>query len=236
MLKKYIQGIARNEAQKILLTNYKEKLIFETKEKKELKEENKNLKDQLLSNDYYEIVEENKKLKKENEILQRSYNFINNNTLPDLESRVTSKERIATEINLMLNKEKRKVEELEQENEKLKNSLKGAKNKILELSSKDFTTNDIHIVQLEDVNSKIETIGNMVEKLVNENKKLKKELRDSKNGLNGANDIIKNMKQENEKLKQKLIKISNVISLRSNMSLYSLMSTIDTIRSILKES
>lgn len=31
-----------------------------------------------------------------------------------------------------------------------------------------------------------------------------KELRDSKNGLNGANDIIKNMKQENKKLIEKL--------------------------------
>lgn len=40
--------------------------------------------------------------------------------------------------------------------------------------------------------------------LKQENEKLKKELRDSKNGLNGANDIIKNMKQENEKLKIKV--------------------------------
>lgn len=124
MFKKYIQDIAKHEARKILLSNYKEKLNFEIKQKQELKEENKCLKEQLLSNNYYEIVEENKRLKKENEILQRSYNFINDNTIPDLEGRVTSKERIATEINLMLNKEKRKVEESEKENDNLKEKLK----------------------------------------------------------------------------------------------------------------
>lgn len=144
-LEESIKNLGGTVSLKDILLNEKNKEI------EELKEENKQLKDYRaldfkasLYTGYKleDLKQENEQLKKENEMLKNSYNFINNNTLPDLESKVTSKERIATEINLVLNKEKRKAEELEQENEKLK-----------------------------------------------------KELLDSKNGLNGANYVIKNNKE-----------------------------------------
>lgn len=136
MLKKYIQDIAKHEARKILLSNYREKLVFEVKQKKDLEEENKKLKNKLTNNiyfnmyqnqlDYTETISKEKdkeieKLKKENKILQKSYDFIYNNELPELESKVTSKERLATELQLMLNKERRKNKDLEEKLSKISN-------------------------------------------------------------------------------------------------------------------
>lgn len=67
------------------------------------------------------LNKENEKLKKENKILQKSYDFISNNELPELQSKVTSKERIATELGLMLSKEKNKNKELEEKLSKISN-------------------------------------------------------------------------------------------------------------------
>lgn len=69
-----------------------------------------------------------------------------------------------------------------------------------------------------------------------------KELRDSKNGLNGANDIIKNIKQENQKLKDKLTIISNLVTSSNtlketgDLTFFSLMCVINDIENTLKES
>lgn len=224
MLKKYIQDIAKHEARKILLSNYKEKLVYEIKQKKELEEENRRIKSQLSNNIYFNMYQkqvehtellvkekekeieelkvlyeaekdknyktlesedlkqqndklkeeieksesetirltnllnekidqlqalkqenihlnkrldeysetllesikikdflqdENETLKKENKILQKSYDFIYNNELAELQSKVISKERIATELSLMLSKEKNKNKELEDKFQKI---------------------------------------------------------------------------------------------------------------------
>ena len=176
------------------------------------------------NDDIKNMKQENKKLKKENEILERSYNFISNNTLPELESGVTSKERIATELNLMLNKEKRKVEELEQE--------------IKELKSKDYSTTDIHIVQLEEANSKIETIGNMVEKLINKNQELKQENKKLKIKLDEYYNKFISEAVKKEKAQQLIEKIEKQIGLQgiNQDDFYSPEQTFYRIKNILKES
>ena len=81
-------------------------------------------------------------------------------------------------------------------------------------------------------------IGSELEELKQENEKLKKELLDSKNGLNGANDIIKNMKQENQKLKDKTYNIKGIIHVQHKRTYTNdnLMRTIKLIEDILKES
>lgn len=66
----------------------------------------------------------------------------------------------------------------------------------------------------------------------------KKELRDSKNGLNGVNDIIKNMKQENEKLKEKMYNIKGIINVQHKRTYTNdnLMRTIKLVEETIKES
>lgn len=56
MFKKYIQDIAKHETRKILLSNYKEKLNFEIKQKREL-EENRRIKSQLSNNVYFNMYQ-----------------------------------------------------------------------------------------------------------------------------------------------------------------------------------
>lgn len=57
MLKKYIQDIVKHETRKILLSNYKEKLVYEIKQKKELEEENRPIKSRLSNNIYYNLYQ-----------------------------------------------------------------------------------------------------------------------------------------------------------------------------------
>lgn len=167
MFKKYIQDIAKHEARKILLSNYKEKLSTE-----------------------------------------KDWEHHYHNQVKYTET--------------LVNKKDREILKLREDKEFLKTSLmeaseyaKSLEQEYEELSSKGFTTNDIHIVQLEEANSKIETIGNMVEKLVNENQDLK---------------------QEN--LKDKLYNIKGIIHVQHKRTYTNdnLMRTIRLIEDILKES
>lgn len=175
------------------------------------------------------LQNENEKLKKENKILQKSYNFINDNTVIDLESKVRSKERIATEINIMLNKEKQKVDDLKKELCDSKNGLNGANDIIKNMKQENEklkdTLNEIHEICFSTWGAPLPYCE--VRSLLNKIREV------SKNALKGEN-----MKKENEKLEDKLSKISNVVSLynTNEITFMSLMSTIDNIRNILKES
>lgn len=169
MFKKYIQDIAKHEARKILLSNYKEKLSTE--------------KD--WEHHYHNQVKYTETLvnKKDREILKLR----------------EDKEFLKTS----LTEASEYAKSLEQENK--------------ELSSKDFITNDIHIVKLEDANSKIETIGNMVEKLINENKK---------------------SKEANSELTEKLFRIESLINYYESFKpdYYALLELTENIKNIIKES
>lgn len=92
-----------------------------------LKQENQELKESLEKQKHEEELE---KLKKENEMLKESIEKIDGKLIlksnllseqkeenKNLQGIVTNKERIAKELNSMLNKEKRKNKELKQENE-----------------------------------------------------------------------------------------------------------------------
>lgn len=229
-----------------LLVKGRDKEISRLKEVIEnLEEENAELKHQVLSNDYYDIVQENKKLKKENEILERSYNFISNNTLPDLESRITSKERIATGINLMLNKEKRKTEELEKELAKQKlNGMYGKneqelkqENKKLKkelLDSKNGLNGANHVIK----NNKewINQQDKKIKELEEEIRFFKSDKEDLQYNLRRKSTKYVQLESKNKVLEEKLTKISSAINPVRNASFYGLMCTIDTIRSIIKES
>ena len=100
-------------------------------------------------------------LKQENEQSKEKIKWLQNDK--DVLLKQISKQNEENEkLKIYLKKSNDYVKSLEQENK--------------ELSSKDFITNDIYIFQLEDAISKIETIGNIVEKLIKENKKLKEKM------------------------------------------------------------
>lgn len=156
------------------------------------------------------VMHFNDAIHQQNNELSKLYNTNSSlkEAIENLEGKLILKGNLLSEL-------KQEYEKLKQENEKLKIYLKKSNDyaKSLEqenkeLSSKDFTTNDIHIVQLEDANYKIETIGNMVEKLIN----------------------------EKQMLEEKLAKISSAINPLRNTSHYGLLCTIDAIKTIIKES
>lgn len=101
---------------------------------------------------------------------------------------------------------------LKQENEKLEKSIKNLggtlslKDNLLNEKNKEIE--ELNYLYEKEKNKNYKTLESL--ELKQENEKLRKELRDSKNGLNGANDIIKNMKQENQKLKNILTEIYEI--------------------------
>lgn len=133
------------------------------------------------------------------------------------------------------------LSEQREENEKLKNIL----NEIHEICDSTWGAK-IPYFEVRSLLNKIRAISenalngenDVIKNISQENEKLKKELRDSKNGLNGANDIIKNMKQENEKLNEKLDGIKHVIKEQrlSALTYEKLKSTFMLIERYLKES
>lgn len=231
MFKKYIRNIVKEEINDIKLENTLKQLRSEHYWRDKAESEIKHR--EFLVNHKNQIIigldEENEDLKQENEKLEESIkklggtvslkdNLLNekNKEIDKLKD-LYEQERNKNYKTLESEELKQEIEKLKQENEKLKIYLKKSNDCVKsleqeneELSSKDFTINDSHIVQLEDANSKIETIGNMSEKLIN----------------------------KNQKLEEKLTKISNVISLynTNDITFMSMMSTINNIQYILKES
>lgn len=150
------------------------------------------------------------------------------------ESEIKYREFLVNHKNQIIIGLKEENEDLKQENVQLKNTLKGSKNKILELK-------ELYSKEKLDKNL---FLSNSYGK-THEIEKLKKELLDSKNGLNGANDIIKNMKQENVKLKEansdlteKLFRIESLIVYYESIKpdYYILLELVESIKNILKES
>lgn len=123
MFKKYIQDIAKHEARKILLSNYKEKLVYEIKQKKELEEENRRIKSQLSNNIYFNMYQKQVEYtellvkEKEKEISEQKQE---NLKLKEL----YSKEKLEKNKYLFNSYgEKYEIDSLKQENEHLKNIL-----------------------------------------------------------------------------------------------------------------
>lgn len=184
MLKRYIRNIVKNEIKGIKL-----KITLEQSQSKTYWEDH--FKTQLKHTESL-VKGRDKEIYRLKEIIE------------NLEGKLISKSNLLSEqkeenekLKIYLKKSNDYVKSLEQENK--------------ELSSKNFTTNDIHIFQLEVANSKTETIGNMVEKLVNENQDLKQEnekLKESIEKFDGKlilkDNLILEQKQENEKLQSEV--------------------------------
>lgn len=146
MLKKYIQDIVKHETRKILLSNYKEKLVYEIKQKKELEEENRRIKSRLSNNIYYNLYQKQiertellvKEKDKEIEELKVLYEQEKNKNYKTLESEELKRENQKLkesienlEVKLIL--KDNLLSEQKEENKHLKNTLKLSSNEILEL-------------------------------------------------------------------------------------------------------
>lgn len=172
----------------------KDNLLNEkNKEIEELKEENKQLKD-YRALDFKASLQTGYKLeslKQENEQLKNLSCTIvvdNDGKLDSLFNKQLRKEneQLKEAIENLEGKLILKgnlLTEQKEENKHLKNTLKLSKNTILELKDS----------YEQERNKNYKTLES--EELKQENEKLKKELLDSKNGLNGANHVIKNNKE-----------------------------------------
>lgn len=244
MLEDYIKKIVKEEIAKDNLNKQYGKnatAVYELYMKEQnLNKENESLK--IILNEIYAICDPTWGQKLPYREIRSLLNRIR--ALSKTDDLIDEKEKIES---LSYRELMQEIKKLKQENEKLKKE-----NEILEKSIKNLgSTVSLKDNLLNEKNKEIEELNDLYEKeknknyktlesleLKQKNEKLRKELRDSKNGLNGANDVIKNMKQENEKLKQKLVKISNVINSYDNreLSFYSLTYVMSNIQNILKES
>lgn len=206
MLKKYIQDIAKHEARKILLSNYKEKLVYEIKQKKELEEENRRIKSQLSNNIYFNMYQ---KQVEHTELL------------------VKEKEKEIEELKVLYEAEKDKnyktleSEVLKQENEKLEESIKNlggavsSKNNLLNEKNKEIE----QLKEYREIDFKASLrSGFQSEDLKQQNDKLKEEIEKSEsetirltNLLNEKIDQLQALKQENIHLNKRLDEYSETL-------------------------
>lgn len=198
MLKTYIKAIVKSELEKQKL-NYIYGLTrsynlntVNNEERQQLNKEISHLKDQIdsanerkkyLKLQIYQLKQENKELKLLNEKLNQE-----NKELLSSPSDTTFYELQQENINL--NNILDKYAETLLEAIKIKDSLQN-ENETLKKENKELSKMDDTMTV--DENGTIESLFN--KQLKHENEKLKKELLDSKNGLNGANHVIKNNKE-----------------------------------------
>ena len=199
MFKKYIQDIAKHEARKILLSNYKEKLVYEIKQKKELEEENN-----IYFNLYQKQVERTEILVKEKdkEISELKYLY--------------EQERNKNYKTLESEELKQEIEKLKKENEQLKNLsctiVVGNDGKLDSLFNKQLRKENEQLKEsIVNLEGKLILKGNLLSEQKKENEKLKGDKEVLEDALEESNNFVAYLEKETKKLNEKLDGIKYVI-------------------------
>lgn len=233
MLKRYIKDIVKTELTKQKLNHiYGSARSYNLNSVSDKERQQYNEEISILKNHNDNIIERNKYLQLQLSQEKNKYDDLlkcidesykkQSERINELEQQLEDKSLENGNLQFNSYSDKYEINILQNENEKLKQENEQLKN----ISCSIVIGND----------GKLDSLFN--KQLRKENEQLKESIENIEGKLILKANLLSEQKQENKKLEDKLSKISNVVSLynTNEITFMSLMSTIDNIRNILKES